>query len=150
MLKEIQVNKSTNTVYAMDEQYHIIGQYDMSKGFWPGKNSAGEPYCNAEDGAYHIQRGNVYADGPYSGDGHRDLSGDVMPFGWGYIGLDDRGHALHGGGSNLGWPDSDTPVQEFTKTHGCFRMHNTDIYDLALAAIEALDNGIDVVVTVIS
>jgi hypothetical protein len=150
MLKAIQVNTTKNRMYAMDENCNVIAEYEVGKDFWPGQNAAGQAYCNAPNGVYHIKRENVYADGPYSEDGSRDLNGDVKPFGWGYIGLDDRGHAIHGGGSNLGWPHSDAPMQELTKTNGCFRAHNVNIYDLALLAIESLDNKVDLVVTVVS
>ena len=33
MLKEVQVNKEEDKVYAMDEEYNVIAEYEMSKDF---------------------------------------------------------------------------------------------------------------------
>jgi len=149
MLKEVQVNKEEDKVYAMDEEYNVIAEYEMSKDFWPGENSAGEEFCNAQKGKYDLTDQEVDADGPYSNDGTRDLARDVLPYGWGYINIDARGHALHGGGSNLGWPDSDAPRQELTKTQGCFRMYNEDVFELAKMILKARSSGIKVELTVV-
>jgi len=148
MLQNILVNKSENRIYAIDEDGNVIKYYEMSKDFWPGENESGQSYCNAENGEYDLTGQEIDADGPYKGDGSRDLEKDVMPFGWAYINLDERGHAIHCGGSNLGWPGSDDPEQELTKTNGCFRMHNKDGFELAKLAVKARNSGIKLIATV--
>jgi hypothetical protein len=142
MLKEIQINKTKCEVYAMDENYQLIATYIMSADFWEGTNEYGEPRCNAEVGTY---KDNIYVCIDYP-DG-KDLS---KAYGWAYINIDERGHALHGGGSNLTYEDALSPRQsELLKTYGCFRMYNEDIYNLAIMAKESLDNQAGLVITVV-
>lgn len=42
------------------------------------------------------------------------------------------GIALHGGGSAAGWPGAWAPKQPLYSTHGCLRMHNSDLRDKVL------------------
>jgi hypothetical protein len=42
------------------------------------------------------------------------------------------GIMLHGGGSACGWPGAWAPKQPLYSTHGCLRMHNTDLRDKVL------------------
>ena len=142
MLKEIQVNKTELKVYAMDEEYNIMATLPMSKAFYPGYNSEGLPRCNAPDGVY---TDTVWVDVDWPDE--PDLEAG---FGWGYINITDRGHALHGGGANLGWNGALEAFQPLLPTQGCFRMHNADIYWLALQAKYSIANGVDLVVHVVS
>ena len=136
MLVEIQVNKTKQEVYAMDENYNVIATFPCSTDFYPGYNEYGQPYCNAEDGTYE----NIYieAKGPEA---------DEPPYGWAYIDLGDgRGHALHGGGSILDDPFA-AVQEELVPTQGCFRMYNIDVYWLAQ---QAMASNYNVVITVVS
>lgn len=139
MLQEIQINKRTRMVYAMDEHYDTIAKYPCSCAYYAGYNEYGEPYCNAEDGTYNDEC--VWAEA-------RGKDNDEMAYGWGYINIDSRGHALHGGGSNLG-DDYCIPYQPLTPTLGCFRMHNADVYHLALMFLDAQEKGHKPVITVV-
>lgn len=143
MLREIQVNKTKRKVYAMNENYEVIATFPCSTAFYSGYNEYGQPYCNAEDGVYND--GNVYAEagGEYNNEEH------CTWYGWGYINIDARGHALHGGGANLG-SDYNLPYQPLLATLGCFRMHNADVYWLALMFIDAERHGQKPVITVVS
>ena len=144
MLKEIQVNKTKCEVYAMDEDYNIMATLPCSITFYPGYNSAGQPRCNAEDGVYYAGD-TVWVDVDWPDES--DLS---SAYGWGYINIDERGHALHGGGSNLGWDGAMEPYQDLLPTEGCFRMHNADVYWLALQAQRSIAAGTGLVVHVVS
>lgn len=42
------------------------------------------------------------------------------------------GIMLHGGGSACGWPGAWAPKQRLFPTHGCIRMHNSDLRDKVL------------------
>ena len=139
MLQEIQVNKQQRIVYAMDEEYNLIAKYPCSVAYYSGYNEYGQPYCNAENGTY---KDGVYAEanGP---------DNDEPPYGWGYLDLGDgRGHALHGGGSNLG-DDYNLPFQPLLPTLGCFRLYNADIYHICLMWNDAIEKGGQPVITVV-
>lgn len=139
MLQEIQINKDKRMVYAMDENYDVISRYPCSTAYYAGYNEYGQPYCNAANGTYSDN--NVYAEA--NGEGHWERA-----YGWAYINIDDRGHALHGGGSNLG-DDYNLPYQPLLPTLGCFRMYNADVYHLALMFLEAENQGHTPVITVV-
>ena len=141
-MKEIQVNKTSCTVYAMDEFYDIMATMPMGKEFYPGYNDVGEPRCNAPDGVY---TDTVWVDVDWP-----DADDLVPGYGWGYINITDRGHALHGGGANLGEEGAMEPFQPLLPTLGCFRMHNADIYWLSLQAKRSIAAGVELVVHVVS
>lgn len=124
----------------MDQEYNIIAQYPCSTAFYAGYNEYGQAYCNAPNGVYNSE--GVYAEAP-------GIDNYEPPYGWGYIDLGDgRGHALHGGGSNLG-DAYNLPFQPLTPTLGCFRLHNADVYHLALLFLNAQENGHKPVITVV-
>lgn len=141
MLQEIQVNKEERMVYAMDENYDVIAKFPCSTAYYAGYNEWGQPYCNAENGTYGE---GVYAEAP-------GIDNNDPPYGWGYLDLgakDGRGHALHGGGSNLG-EDYNLPFQPLLPTLGCFRLYNADIYWICLMWNEAKAKGGSPVITVV-
>lgn len=138
MLKEIQINKTKKMVYCLDEDYKVMAQFPCGTDFYPGTNDAGQARDNAEDGTYDVDT---------IGETDVDYPDKMEPaYGWAYINIDDRGRALHGGGSNL--DDPYEPYQELLPTYGCFRMYNSDIFWLANAKKYAEDNGTDVAITV--
>lgn len=140
MLKEIQINKTKSLVFCMDEDYHVFAELPMCTEFYAGYNDNGQEYSNAEDGVYPLNR--VDIDYP-----------DVVTasYGWGYINIDYRGRALHGGGAILGQIESKKPFQrELTPTLGCFRMYNADVFWLCHQAERSRSAGIDVVIHVVS
>lgn len=140
MLAEIQINKSESRVYAMDERWQVIATYKCGCDFYDGYNENGEPYCNAPDGVYNDE--SVWAEA-------KGVDNGEPPYGWAYINIDSRGHALHGGGSNLG-SGYNEPFQSLTPTLGCFRMYNADVYHLALMFLEAQNMGTKPCITVVS
>lgn len=139
MLKEIQVDKKKKIVFCMDENYHVFAELPIGTDYYEGTNEDGQEYSNAEDGVYALNRVDIdYPDAV------------TAPYGWGYINIDYRGRALHGGGANLGYPGYAEPFQEELKpTLGCFRMYNADIFWLAHQAERSRKNGIDVVIHVV-
>ena len=139
MLREIQVNKSERIVYAMNEDYEVIAKYPCSCAYYAGYNEYNQPYCNADNGTYMGEQ--VYAEA--NGKDHWETA-----YGWAYINIDTRGHALHGGGTNLG-EDYNQPYQSLLPTLGCFRMHNADVYHLALMFLDAEEKGHKPVITVV-
>ena len=140
MLKEIQINKTKKRCYAMDESYNIMADLPIGVEFYDGYNENGQPYSNADDGVYALN----YVDIDYP-------NALTAGFGWGYIGIDERGRALHGGGANLGCVGALEPIQsQLCATLGCFRMYNVDVFWLAHHAKYARDNGVDVVIHVVS
>ena len=143
VLKEIQVNKTKEMVYAMDEDSNVIARFPCSKAFVDGENSAGQAFDNAEDGTYEEgSEGDTEIMYP------NNLTEDNIPYGWAYINIDARGRALHGGGSGLADPFA--PYQDaLLPTHGCFRMYNADVFWLAQAKKRSEATGIDVVITVV-
>lgn len=138
MLREIQVNKDEQIVYAMDENYDVIAKYPCGTAYYAGYNDNGEPYGNAPEGVYDDENVWAEAKGQYANE---------PPYGWGYLNLDPRGRAIHGGGSNL--DDPYAPYQNLTPTYGCYRMHNADIYHLCLMFLDAQEKGFKPVVTVV-
>jgi hypothetical protein len=140
MLKEIQVNKTDKKVYCMDEDYHVFAELPIGTEFYEGYNDNGEEYSNAEDGIYPLNRVDI------------DYPDNVTPsYGWGYINIDERGRALHGGGANLGHIGAVQPYQsELMPTLGCFRMYNADVFWLCHQAELSRNNGIEVIIHVVS
>ena len=119
-LKEIQINKTEKKIYLLDLDYHVFAELPMITDYYDGTNEAGQEHSNAEDGVY---RETVWVDIDYPDED--DLS---AAYGWGYLNIDGRGRACHGGGSNLGWDGSMEPFQELLPTLGCFRMYNADVF----------------------
>ena len=52
MIKEIQFQRSKQMMFAMDEQYQVIGQWPCKDDFVPGYNAAGDPRGSLPDGTY--------------------------------------------------------------------------------------------------
>lgn len=149
LLREIQIDYTKKRIFLMDEDYRVFFDYPIGTDYWEGKNEYGQPYSNAEEGVYDIDLSQVYTDGKYQNDGSRDLNSDVMPYGWAFIKIDDRGRAIHGGSSNLGYPKCDSPFQftenpdpYYTKTLGCNRANNADVYYTAQKVKQSFENGI--------
>lgn len=138
MLKEVQVNKTEKKVYLLDENYEIFGVLPISTEYYQDTGDRG----NAADGVY---RETVWYDIDYP-DGEDLDSG----FGWAYLNIDTRGRAIHGGGANLGWDGSLEPFQELLPTLGCFRMHNVDVFWLVHHWQEAVKNGANPCIHVVS
>lgn len=139
MLKEIQVNKRLKRLYLMDENYNVYAEFPIGTGFYEGFNENGEPFSNADNGVYPLNR--VDIDYPYD---------TTAAFGWAYINIDTRGRAIHGGGSNLGYTGATKPYQsDLMPTYGCFRMYNAQVLFVALEAENARDNGVEVIIHVV-
>lgn len=140
MLKEIQINKKKKLVFCMDEDYHVFAELPISTDYYEGENEDGQEYSNAEDGVYTLNR--VDIDYP---------NAVTAAYGWGYINIDYRGRALHGGGTNLGFAGATEPFQAtLMPTLGCFRMFNADVFWLCHQAERSRQDGIDVVIHVVS
>ena len=124
----------------MDESYHVFAELPIGTEFYEGYNDNGEEYSNAEDGIYPLNRVDI------------DYPDNVTPsYGWGYINIDERGRALHGGGANLGHIGAVQPYQsELMPTLGCFRMYNADVFWLCHQAVLSRNNGIEVIIHVVS
>lgn len=141
MIVEIQVNKTKKEIYAMDENWRTVFICPCSIDFYEGYNEYGEPYCNALNGTYDNNYMYAEAKGQYA---------DEEAYGWGYLDLGDgRGHAIHGGGSNLGYPQCYDEFQPLLPTLGCFRVSNIDAYYLALQFNHSLAQGKRPVITVV-
>lgn len=132
-IKEIQFQRSKQTIYAMDEGYNVIGQWECRDDFIPGYNAQGDPRGSLPDGVY------------------TDVSAEVTNGRYGpaygnfYITSGDpRGRDIHGGGSGL--PDPYADYQGWVPTYGCLRMQNADGVDLSRLIIAA---GNSVVLTVV-
>ena len=138
MLKEVQVNKTEQKVYCLDENYEVFAVLPISTEFYQDNGDRG----NAADGVY---RDTVWYSIDYP-DGE-DLSSG---FGWAYLNIDTRGRAIHGGGANLGWYGSQEPFQELLPTLGCFRMHNIDVFWLVHHWQEAVRQNADPCIHVVS
>ena len=140
ILHEIQINKTKKRVYALDENYEVYATFVISTDYYDGYNDNGQPYSNADDGVYSLN----YVDIDYP-------NALTSSYGWGYIGIDERGRALHGGSANLGYIGAIEPIQSaLLPTLGCFRMRNVDVFWLAHHAVFARDNGVNVVIHVVS
>lgn len=132
-IKEIQFQRSKQTIYAMDENYNVIGQWECRDDFIPGYNAQGDPRGSLPDGVY------------------TDVSAEVTNGRYGpaygnfYITSGDpRGRDIHGGGSDLDDPYAD--YQGWEPTYGCLRMQNADGVELSRLIIAA---GNSVVLTVV-
>jgi len=139
MLVEVQVNKTEDKVYLLDENYDIFGVLPMSKEFIQDNGNR----SNADDGVY---RETVWCDIDYPND--EDLS---AAYGFAYLNVDERGRALHGGGSALGWDEALQPFQsELMPTLGCFRLYNADIWWLCQHWQRAKAAGYDPCIHIVS
>ena len=52
MIKEIQFQRSKQMMFAMDEQYQVIGQWPCKDDFVPGYNATGDPRGSLPNGVY--------------------------------------------------------------------------------------------------
>ena len=52
MVKEIQFQRSKQRIFAMDENYNVIGDWECRDDFVPGYNEAGDPRGSLPDGVY--------------------------------------------------------------------------------------------------
>ncbi len=139
MLKEVQVNKTEEKVYLLDENYDIFGVLPMSKDFIQDTGAR----RNADDGVY---RETVWCDIDYP-----DADDLSSGYGWAYLNCDTDGRALHGGGAALGWDKALEPFQEeLMPTLGCFRLYNADIFWLCLHWNRAVAAGVDPCIHVVS
>lgn len=136
MLKEIQFQRTKQMIYAMDENYNVIGEWPCHSDFYPGYNEEGDPRGSLPDGTYY------------------DVSAEVTngcygpAYGNFYISSGDpRGRDIHGGGSDLDDPYAD--YQGWEPTYGCLRMQNADGVELSQMIIDAEDAGNDVTLTVV-
>ena len=132
-IKEIQFQRSKQTIYAMDEGYNVIGQWECRDDFIPGYNAQGDPRGSLPDGVY------------------TDVSAEVTNGRYGpaygnfYITSGDpRGRDIHGGGTGLA--DTYADYQGWVPTYGCLRMQNADGVELSRLIIDA---GNSVVLTVV-
>ena len=123
MLKEIQFQRSRQTIYAMDENYEVIKSWPCHDDFFAGYNDEGEPRESLPDGTYP------------------DVSAEITTaygpgYGTFYITTGDpRGRDIHGGGSDL--DDPFAPYQGWEGTYGCLRMQNADGEELSQMIIDA-------------
>lgn len=120
-------------MFAMNENYEVIGEWDCHDDFIPGYNAEGDPRGSLPDGTYYHVSAEVTngAYGPAYGNFYIS-SGDL------------RGRDIHGGGSDLEDPFAD--CQGWEPTYGCLRMQNADGVELAEMIIEA---GNDAILTVV-
>ena len=131
MLTEIQFQRSKQRIYAMNEKYEVIGEWECKSDFVEGYNDQGEPRESLPNGVYS----GVYA----------ELETFGPAYGTFYITTGDyRARDIHGGGSGL--PDPYASYQGWVPTYGCLRMQNADGEALSKMIIEA---GNSVVLTVV-
>lgn len=142
-LTEIQINKTKGLLFCLDENSEMFAKFDIGTAYYAGTNENGEPRGNAEDGVYRGE--SVWSDIDYPD--APDLSD---AYGWAYLNIDSRGRAIHGGGSNLGHEGAMAPMQPLLPTYGCFRMRNIDIFWLCHYWNEAVAEGIDPCIHVVS
>lgn len=132
MLKEVQVNKTEQKVYLLDENYDVFGVLPMSTDYYQDNGNR----SNADDGVY---RDTVWYSIDFPDNGELSAA-----YGYSYINVDTRGRALHGGGSALGQEGALEPFQsKLMPTLGCFRLYNVDIWWLCQhwkRAVEAGEN----------
>ena len=90
MIKEIQFQRSKQRIFAMDESYNVIGDWECRDDFVPGYNEAGDPRGSLPDGVYTNVSAEV-TNGAYG-----------AAYGTFYITTHDpRARDIHGGGSGL-------------------------------------------------
>lgn len=142
-LKEIQVNKTKQLVFLLDENYEVMGKLECSTDFYPGFNDVGQPHDSPDDGVY---RETVWCDIDWPDED------DLSPvYGYAYLNLDTRGRALHGGGSVLGEKEALRPFQKcLTRTEGCIRMYNADVWWMCQHWRRSVAAGLDPCVHVVS
>ena len=108
MIKEIQFQRRKRTIYAMDEDYKVVGQWECRDEFVHGYNSDGDPRGSLPNGLYtHV---------------HAEVTNGA-------------GRDIHGGGSGL--PDPYADYQGWVPTYGCLRMQNADDVELSRMIIES-------------
>lgn len=133
MVKEIQFQRSKQRIFAMDENYNVIGDWECRDDFVPGYNEAGDPRGSLPDGVYTNVSAEV-TNGAYG-----------AAYGTFYITTHDpRARDIHGGGSGL--PNPFAGRQGWVPTYGCLRMQNIDGEELSRMIIAA---GNNVVLTVV-
>lgn len=133
MLKEIQFQRDNQVIYAMDENWERIGEWECHDDFVEGLNDDGEPRESLPNGTYEHVSAEI-TDGKYG-----------PSYGNFYITTGDaRGRDIHGGGA--GCPDPYADYQGWVPTYGCLRMQNADGVELSNMIIEA---GNDVTLTVV-
>lgn len=133
MVKEIQFQRSKQRIFAMDENYNVIGDWECRDDFVRGYNEAGDPRGSLPDGVYTNVSAEV-TNGAYG-----------AAYGTFYITTHDpRARDIHGGGSGL--PNPFAGRQGWVPTYGCLRMQNIDGEELSRMIIAA---GNNVVLTVV-
>lgn len=133
MVKEIQFQRSKQRIFAMDESYNVIGDWECRDDFVQGYNEAGDPRGSLPDGVYTNVSAEV-TNGAYG-----------AAYGTFYITTHDpRARDIHGGGSGL--PNPFAGRQGWVPTYGCLRMQNIDGEELSRMIIAA---GNNVVLTVV-
>lgn len=96
-------------MFAMNENYEVIGEWDCHDDFIPGYNAEGDPRGSLPDGTYYHVSAEI-TNGAYG-----------PAYGNFYISSGDpRGRDIHGGGSDLDDPYAD--YQGWEPTYGCLRM----------------------------
>ncbi len=132
MIKEIQFQRAKQQIFAMDENYNVVGKWECRDDFVPGYNDGGDPRGSLPDGTYM----GVWAE---------VTNGSYGPaYGNFYITSNDpRGRDIHGGGSGTSDPYAD--FQGWVPTYGCLRMQNADGVKLSQMII---DSGNNVTLTV--
>lgn len=132
MIKEIQFQRNKKRMYAMDEFYNVVGDWECHDDFVdrPG------------DG---IEQESL-PDGTYEGVNAEITNGKYGPsYGNFYITTgDERYRDVHGGGAGLADPYAD--YQGWVPTYGCLRMQNKDGVELSQMII---DSGNNVIFTVV-
>ena len=104
MVKEIQFQRSKQRIFAMDENYNVIGDWECRDDFVEGYNAQGQMRGSLHDGVHT----NVSA----------ELGRFGNPYGSFYIETNDpRERDINGGGSGL--PDSYALRQGWVPTFGC-------------------------------
>lgn len=133
MIKEIQFQRGKQRIFAMDESYQVVGEWECRDDFVQGYNAYGDPRGSLPDGTYTGVSAEV-TNGAYG-----------SAYGNFYITSGDpRGRDIHGGGSGL--PDPYADYQGWVPTYGCLRMQNADGVELSRMII---NSGNNVVLTVV-
>lgn len=120
MIKEIQFQYSKQKIFAMDENYNVVGSWECRSDFEPGRNDKGLERESLPRGTYNNIKAEI------------TLNGENGPsYGNFYITTGDyRNRDIHGGGN--GWSISDpyADYQGWLPTYGCLRMQNADGVEL--------------------